>query len=157
MYVLCLTNLASHFRKTLKIGTETKQSAVGLTIYVEKLINILQANWRLFSTIDVLVCSLGQNDTTAEKFEIMKELWNASLRCTTLDVEQSMEDTQNYCEKMNIAHILYIKESEPGVVRLKSWVKDRYKEQFYFYFFCSHLALVFLMPDYHIYLMAQVP
>lgn len=62
---------------------------------------------------------------TSEKLKIMKDLWTAEIRSTILDVEQSLEETQDYCEKMNVSHIVYVKESEPGVARLKSWVKDR--------------------------------
>lgn len=122
-------NLIAQFRKALNKEKKTKQSAAGLTIYVDKLVSTLQINCQLFKTVDVLVCSVGQSEMMNEKLKIMKDLWAAEIRSTILDVDQSLEETQDYCEKMNVSHIVYVKESEPGIVRLKSWVKDRFYEK----------------------------
>ncbi|XP_065212792.1 eIF-2-alpha kinase GCN2 isoform X2 [Planococcus citri] len=122
-------NLIMQYRNALNVIKETKQSAVGLSIYLDRLGNALQPEYHHFSTVDVLVCSVGSSNLIDEKLKIIKELWTAEIRSTILNVEQSLEETQEYCCKMKIPYILYLKETEPGMIRLRSWTREKLHEK----------------------------
>lgn len=72
----------------MNVIKDTKQSAAGLTIHLDRLTNVLQTECQHFSTVDVLVCSVGTSSIIGEKLKLMKELWAAEIRSTILDAEQ---------------------------------------------------------------------
>ncbi len=80
--------MSRYCRNVLNISKETGQSAVGLSLFLDKIICSLQTDSQVFSTVDVVVCSIGKSINEQEKLKIMKDLWSAEIRSTILDVEQ---------------------------------------------------------------------
>lgn len=121
-------SLINMFRQ-LDATKECSQYAAGISLSLDKIVSALQADNYKASTLDVLVCSLGQNSMTREKVGILKELWNAGIKSSLLDTTQSLEDIQNFCMEMCIHNIVMLKDTDPGAVRVRTLVKDRFQEK----------------------------
>lgn len=76
------------FREALNITTESKNSVFGVTICLEKFASSLPKELLVLPFVDVIVCSLGQNEMLKEKLKLMKELWSAKIRSTVICSEE---------------------------------------------------------------------
>lgn len=58
-------------------------------------------------------------------FKILKDLWAAGIRCSVLET-QTLEETQEQCTELHVPHIVILQDTEQGIVRVRSWEKDRF-------------------------------
>jgi translation initiation factor 2-alpha kinase 4 len=113
--------LVAHFRH----GSEAHQcpGAVGASIAVEKIVSAVSADEEvtLPCTCDVLVCSASQTSMLNERMRIVRELWAAGIRATLMynsPAQFTLEDIQDYCKEAEIPHLVFLKEYDPGVVKV---------------------------------------
>uniref|UniRef100_A0A1B6C0L6 non-specific serine/threonine protein kinase n=1 Tax=Clastoptera arizonana TaxID=38151 RepID=A0A1B6C0L6_9HEMI len=121
--------LVSTFRLALEGTREGSQCAIGFNLSLDKLVAALQVEEHKLSSLDVLICSIGQNRMTREKLTILRDLWAARIRCFLIDSFENLEEIQNLCLEVNIPHIIMLKDKEPPYVRVRSWKKDRFHER----------------------------
>ncbi|XP_046402509.1 eIF-2-alpha kinase GCN2 [Ischnura elegans] len=138
-HILDLTGMSSR---------EVNQSAVGISLSLEKVALAIHhqqqgldgaGEWSgsgsptllpKLSPLDVVVCCMGQICTlTREMARIVHDLWSAGIRTSALDSVQNVEDIQDYCQDLGIPHIVILKDTETGAVRVSTWEKDRYNER----------------------------
>ncbi|XP_049955903.1 eIF-2-alpha kinase GCN2 [Schistocerca serialis cubense] len=129
--------MLAKFRHTLELtGLATRgmtQSAAGVSISLDKIVLALQEARAVLSgaasTVDVVVCSLGQRFLFKQKASIAKELWAHGVQTLLLDSMQTLEEVQDYCREMSVPHFIMLKDCEVESVRVRSWEKDRFQER----------------------------
>ncbi|XP_071450666.1 eIF-2-alpha kinase GCN2 isoform X2 [Hetaerina americana] len=145
-------SLLTSYRRILDLtgmsSREVNQSAVGISLSLEKVALALYhqqqgldgaGEWSgsgsptllpKLSPLDVVVCCMGQICAmTREMARIVRDLWSAGIRTSAMDSMQNFEDIQDYCQDLGITHIVILKDTETGSVRVSSWEKDRYNER----------------------------
>ncbi|KAF5298737.1 hypothetical protein FQR65_LT09606 [Abscondita terminalis] len=114
------------------LNKEIQQTAVGISISLDKLLQALQeedeSDFLNVSSLDAVVCSLTTKVSIKEKFRVLKDLWSAGIRCTLIE-STNLEEIQELRAELNSPHIIMLKESEQGMVRICSWDKDRFQEK----------------------------
>ncbi|XP_017783992.1 PREDICTED: eIF-2-alpha kinase GCN2 [Nicrophorus vespilloides] len=125
-------NMIRTYRNTVVQDNESsmdiKQSAVGVSISLDKLTSAMQKNqddMTNFAYLDVAVCSLGTNAFIKEKSKVLKDLWCAGIRCTLIDAS-TLEEIQEQCNELKVPHVIILKDSE---VKIKSWDRERFFEK----------------------------
>ncbi|XP_050296030.1 eIF-2-alpha kinase GCN2 isoform X2 [Anthonomus grandis grandis] len=124
--------MIAHYRRIMeqaegKGAKEIQQSAVGISISLDKLVQAVQKqdNEPLpkLNALDVIVCSVGCNQFVQEKAKILKDLWAAGVRCALIECSNTV-DCQEQLMEVGVSHAIILKDNEQGTVRLKSWEKD---------------------------------
>lgn len=64
------------------------QSAVGVSVSLDKLATALAADQCGVAPVDVVVCSVGTSATTRDKLTLTRDLWTAGVRTYLLDSNQ---------------------------------------------------------------------
>lgn len=59
---------------------------------------------------------------------MLKDLWELGLKCSCVEMT-NVDDIQEWWSEMHVPHFIILKETEPGVVRIRSWESDRFHEQ----------------------------
>lgn len=60
--------------------------------------------------------------------QILKDLWELGLKCNYIEGTNA-DDIQEQWLDLHATHFVILKESEPGVVRIRCWESDRFHEQ----------------------------
>ncbi|XP_065208676.1 eIF-2-alpha kinase GCN2-like [Planococcus citri] len=108
-------------KQDCEIKRRARQSAVGLTIYLDQFVDMLGPENKFLSKFEVLVCSANANELLKEKLDLAKKLWAAKIRCTVSYVEhKSLEEIQGYCREMKIHYILFLEKTKLDKVTLCS-------------------------------------
>ncbi|KAK5647909.1 hypothetical protein RI129_002801 [Pyrocoelia pectoralis] len=114
------------------LNKELQQSAVGISISLDKLVQALQEEGDFVQTttssLDAVVCCLSNKISPREKFRVLTDLWSASIRCCLIEAT-NMEEIQEQCAELNVSHVIMLKETEKGAVRIRSWDRDRFQEK----------------------------
>ncbi|XP_054261632.1 eIF-2-alpha kinase GCN2-like isoform X1 [Macrosteles quadrilineatus] len=105
------------------------QSAVGVSVSLDKLATALAADQCGLAPVDVVVCSVGTSATTRDKLTLTRDLWTAGVRTYLLDSNQNLEEIQNFAQELCVPHIVMLKDTDPGFVRIRTLNKDRFQEK----------------------------
>lgn len=54
----------------------------------------------------------------------MRTLWSAGIRCAMIEAT-NIEEIQEQCGELRVPHVVMLKDSEQGTVRVRSWERDR--------------------------------
>lgn len=118
--------------KGLPLKKGIRQSAVGISISLDKLVQSLQQEpcsvIENLSCMEVGICSLGSKDLLKEKARILKGLWAQDVRCCVLDIT-NLQDVDETCLELNCPHIILMKDSEDRNVIVRSREKDRFNDK----------------------------
>lgn len=144
-------NMIADYRNLMEqanmLSKDLHQSAVGVSISLDKLAQALQEGLGFEGSktefLDVVVCSLGSKSLLREKakvliviirftenflltyiYQVLKTLWSAGIRCCLIEAN-NIEEIQEQCNELKVPHVVLLKESEQGSVRIRSWEKDR--------------------------------
>lgn len=115
------------------VPKDIKQSGVGISISLDKLVQALQEEQLLqnefenVNNLDVLVCSIGSKPMVLEQCKILRDLWAAGIRCSLID-SNGLDDIEEQSRELNVTHNIILKESEKGTVLVRSWERDRFQE-----------------------------
>lgn len=127
-----ICNYRNIMEKGSLITKTTPQSAVGISISLDKLIQTLQKEQFLeiynISCVDCLICSLGSKLLQKEKAKVLKELWAVGIRCALIDAA-NLEEVDEQCIELNCQHVVLLKESEKGSVIIRSRERDRFHDK----------------------------
>ncbi|XP_075223291.1 eukaryotic translation initiation factor 2 alpha kinase Gcn2 [Lycorma delicatula] len=133
----CLIQLFRQMLDGSKDVTQYHQYAAGISLSLDRLVSALQVDKStspnsaqvshnsvsspLYSSgvLDAVVCSLGQNVRRNELLSILRDLWASNIRCSVNDT-QNLEEIQSVCMEMHIPHIVLLKDTDPGYVRVRS-------------------------------------
>ncbi|KAG5896432.1 hypothetical protein JTB14_022511 [Gonioctena quinquepunctata] len=114
------------------LSRELKQSAVGVSISLDRLVQALQREQSeempKVQNLDVVVCSVGSKRMVQEKTKILRSLWNANIKSASIE-STNIEEIQEQVNDLKVNHIVMLKDNEHGVVRVRSWDKDRFQEK----------------------------
>ncbi|CAH0391950.1 unnamed protein product [Bemisia tabaci] len=123
-------SLIASFRQLVRCSTDISLSAAGISLSLDRFVTALLPELKTLAITDVLICSVGQNSMAQEKLSVAKDLWSAGVRCCSISESvSSLEEVQAKCSEMNVRHIVMLKESEPGSVRIRTRIKDRFQEK----------------------------
>uniref|UniRef100_A0A8D8LTM2 non-specific serine/threonine protein kinase n=2 Tax=Cacopsylla melanoneura TaxID=428564 RepID=A0A8D8LTM2_9HEMI len=128
-------NLISFFKTMLDVSPDSSspQCGAGLSLSLDKLVSAgssVPCSSTPNSTCDVLLYSIGKG-MLHTRLNIVRDLWQAGVRCTVLEQQEDFESIQSYCLSSRIPCIVFLKESEPGLARLRTLGKDsnRFQEK----------------------------
>ncbi|KAF5288488.1 hypothetical protein FQA39_LY15417 [Lamprigera yunnana] len=114
------------------LNKEIQQSAVGISISLDKLVQALQEESESesvnVSSLDAVMCSLSSKVSVKERFRILKDLWSAGIRCILIEAV-NLEEIQELRTELNVPYVIMLKDSEQGVVRICHWDKDKFQEK----------------------------
>lgn len=106
-------------------GTQAQHcpSAVGVSIAVEKIVSAVSndESINLPCACDVLVCSTSEASMLTERMRIVHELWSAGIPATLMydsPAQLTLENMQEYCRETGIPHLVFLKEQDPGFVKV---------------------------------------
>ncbi|XP_026672144.1 uncharacterized protein LOC108628228 [Ceratina calcarata] len=127
--------MLNSFKKILEptemASKEIKQYGAGISISLEKLVSAVSEMTDSLDCkygIDVAISCIGNRNREKEMIDLLKELWNLGLRVTILDIP-SLEEILEHCRENSINHVILLKSSEMGSVRIQSWERDRFQEK----------------------------
>ncbi|XP_077285683.1 eukaryotic translation initiation factor 2 alpha kinase Gcn2 isoform X2 [Arctopsyche grandis] len=133
-------SMLCNLRKTLqRVDLNSKsevpsQAAAGISLSLERLVQGAMASVEDDSFInstscDVCVCSTSSSKaSTKEKAEIVRTLWNAGIKANLIETV-NLDEIQDICRDFSTTHIIIVTESEQGMVRVRSWERDRFQER----------------------------
>lgn len=111
-------------------SNKENQSAVGVSIAVEKIISAMIENEQISSEIDVLVCSVGTKSMIKDKCMILQDLWANGIRSYVIyDAAQSLEEITEFCQNYKILHIIILKDGETGIIKIQTIDKEKFFEK----------------------------
>lgn len=114
------------------LSKDLHQSAVGVSISLDKLAQAVQecsmSDLVNHEFLDVVVCSLGSKSLIKEKSRILRNLWSTGIRCCVIEAN-NIEEIQEQCSELKVPHVIMLKDSEQGSVRVRSWERDRFQEK----------------------------
>lgn len=106
-------------------GTQAQHCpcAVGVSIAVERIVSAVSndESINLPCTCDVLVCSTSETSMLNERMRIVRELWSAGIPATLMydsPAQFTLEEMQDHCRETGIPHLVFLKEQDPGSVRV---------------------------------------
>ncbi|KAF7284929.1 hypothetical protein GWI33_017408 [Rhynchophorus ferrugineus] len=108
--------------QTNMITKDIQQSAVGISISLDKLVQAIQREeleepLRL-DPLDTVVCSIGSNELLKEKTRILKYLWSMGIKSCMLE-ETSAVDVQEQLIRIGVPQAFIFKDSD--TIRVKTW------------------------------------
>lgn len=126
-------NMIAEYRNIMEqanmLSKDLHQFAVGVSISLDKLAQAVQESFGThLEFLDVVVCSLGTKSLVKEKAKVLKSLWSAGIRACLIEAN-NMEEIQEQCNELNVPHVVMLKDSEQGTVRIRSWERDRFQEK----------------------------
>lgn len=126
-------NMIADYRNIMEqanmLSKDFHQSAVGVSISLDKLAQAVQESSAAnFEFLDVVVCSLGTKLLMKEKAKVLKSLWSAGIRSCLIEAN-NMEEIQEQCNELKVPHVVMLKDTEQGTVRVRSWERDRFQEK----------------------------
>ncbi|XP_034249523.1 eIF-2-alpha kinase GCN2 isoform X2 [Thrips palmi] len=122
--------MISSFRQALDrsgmLRPGTCQSAVGVSICMDKVVTLLHDSGETVHAADVVLCFSG-NLTASEAALVAKDLWGAGIKCLLLD--NTEQDIEEYCQEMEVPLMIMLKEGDTNSLHVRSWEKDRLQEK----------------------------
>ncbi|XP_030764956.1 eIF-2-alpha kinase GCN2 [Sitophilus oryzae] len=108
--------------QTNMITKDVQQSAVGISISLDKLVQAIQKEdseeLPKVTTLDTVVCSVGSNHLLKEKIKMLKCLWRHGIKSSLIEETNSVE-VQEQLMKIGVPHAFIFKDNDQ--VRVKSW------------------------------------
>lgn len=132
------------------LSRDVQQSAVGISISLDRLVQALQKEQVDF--LDVVVCLVGtkhliRDATKVDKFliflqffwkielvlvcyyffvlnQVLRSLWAAGIRSSLMEAP-NIEEIQEQLNELKVSHAIILKDNDQGTVRVRSWDKDR--------------------------------
>ncbi|XP_025409124.1 LOW QUALITY PROTEIN: eIF-2-alpha kinase GCN2 [Sipha flava] len=121
----CYDKLISSFRRNLDVNNDIKQTALGISLSLDKLAALFPTE---SSEIDVILCSACSNSImTEEKLNIARDLWKMGIKTLVLDVEQTLEQIQDYCQELYVTNIVMLKETKSVILR--RLMEDKFQDK----------------------------
>ncbi|XP_028967495.1 eIF-2-alpha kinase GCN2 [Galendromus occidentalis] len=122
-------NIVNSFRK----GADRQEQllvykAVGVSFSVDNFVR-LATEYDKTSYVDSVLCSTGHDPMNIERFELLRSLWTNNLSCTTMNPALSVEEVSQQCRDTNVNLVLLLKDTEPGMVKVRSFEKYKYGEE----------------------------
>ncbi|XP_064601948.1 eIF-2-alpha kinase GCN2-like [Liolophura sinensis] len=122
--------MISQFHTPMLTDTSTVQHGVGVSVAFDKVVNAMIEYQEPQSASDILVCTIGHKAMLKERLNVVRDLWSAGLRAEVLyEALQTLEDIQERCKTLSISHIVILKDSETGHVKVRSVEKDKVTEK----------------------------
>lgn len=126
-------NMIAEYRSIMEqanmLSKDLHQYGVGVSISVDKLAQAVQESFGTqFEFLDVVVYSLGSKSLVKEKTKVLRSLWSAGIRACLIEAN-NMEEIQEQCNELKVPHVIMLKDSEQGSVRVRSWERDRFQEK----------------------------
>ncbi|XP_044265056.1 eIF-2-alpha kinase GCN2 [Tribolium madens] len=109
------------------LSRDIRQSAVGISLSLDKLVQAVD-DLPSLEVLDVAVCSVGTKQLLKEKTQILRNLWSVGVRCAMIEAT-NIEEIQEQCGELRVPHVVMLKDSEQGTVRVRSWERDRFQEK----------------------------
>lgn len=102
-------------------------SGAGLSFALDKILNVLSAcHAEDTKQTDVVVCVSGARPVLRDVTQILRSLWLASIQCAVVQANNPEE-----CQDMakDLGAIYYIVYTDDGILRVRSWINDRFEER----------------------------
>lgn len=78
------------------------------------------------STTDVVVCVTGARPNLREITPILRSLWSAGIQCALVE-SNGPEEGQDMAK--DLGAVYYVIFTEDGILRLRSWINDKFEER----------------------------
>ncbi|RZC35247.1 Pkinase, RWD and/or tRNA-synt His domain containing protein [Asbolus verrucosus] len=129
-------SMITSYRKIMEAanvhGKEIQQLAVGISLSLDKLVQAVIReqcdDLPKMEFLDVAVCSVGSKPLLREKTKVLRNLWAAGIRCALIEATNN-EEIQEQCGELKVPHVVMLKDSDQGTVRVRSWERDRFQEK----------------------------
>lgn len=121
-----LTRKQAHNRG-VTIPNRNSQSGAGLSFALDKILSVLSAtHTEDTKTTDVVVCVSGIRPNFRDVTQILRALWSSGVQCAIVQANNP-EDGQDMAK--DLGAIYYIVYTEDGILRVRSWINDRFEEK----------------------------
>ncbi|OQR66098.1 eukaryotic translation initiation factor 2-alpha kinase 4-like [Tropilaelaps mercedesae] len=125
----CYDNLVNRFRVRLKRQEVLLQHrAVGVSFTVDRLAK-LAAEFDKVPYVDSVVCTTAQKAMNRESVIVLRALWLGAVGSTTMNPTLSVEEVSQICREINVNHLLLLKDTDPEMVKVRTFDKDKYSER----------------------------
>ncbi|KAJ8925528.1 hypothetical protein NQ315_009367 [Exocentrus adspersus] len=126
-YDSMITWYRSKLEQANMLGKGIQQSAVGVSISLDRLVQALQKEQ--VDLLKVAVCSVDTKNTVVETTKVLRSLWAAGIK--TVSVEGgSVNEIQEGLNELKASHSIFI--NDQGIARLRNLDKDtRFQEKLY--------------------------
>lgn len=102
-------------------------SGAGLSFALDKILIALSASHADDAkTTDVVVCVSGIRPNLRDVTQILRALWSSGIQCAVVQANNA-EDGQDMAK--DLGAIYYIVCTEDGILRVRSWINDRFDEK----------------------------
>lgn len=102
-------------------------SGAGLSFALDKILGVLSASHTdTMHRIDVVVCVSGIRPNFRDVTYILRTLWSFNIQCAIVHAS-SIEDGQDMAKDLGATY--YIISTEDGILRVRSWLNDRFEER----------------------------
>lgn len=102
-------------------------SGAGLSFALDKVLGILSAtHCDNTQRTDVVVCVLGSRPNFRDVTHIVRTLWSNQIQCAIVQ-STNIEDGQDMAK--DLGAIYYIISTDDGILRVRSWLNDRFEER----------------------------
>lgn len=102
-------------------------SGAGLSFALDKILTALSASHADEArTTDVVVCVSGIRPSLRDVTQILRALWSCGIQCAVVQANNA-EDSQEMAK--DLGAIYYIVCTEDGILRVRSWINDRFEER----------------------------
>lgn len=102
-------------------------SGAGLSFALDKILNVLNAcHAEDPKQTDVVVCVSGARPQLRDVTQILRSFWLAGIQCSVVQANNPEE-----CQDMakDLGAIYYIVYTDDGILRVRSWINDRFEER----------------------------
>ncbi|XP_060526951.1 eIF-2-alpha kinase GCN2 isoform X2 [Cylas formicarius] len=135
-------SMISYYRGVMEQGNKLKkevsQSAVGISIRVDKIVQAVQQSVKeeelpKTDPVVIILSYTSSSNLVKETRRIQKSLWNAGIRCFVVH-DVGDDEIQEKVNFVKMAHVIILSDNEHGIVRVKSYdgdTKDRFQEKRY--------------------------
>lgn len=102
-------------------------SGAGLSFALDKILSVLNASHTDDAkTTDVVVCVSGIRPNFRDVTQILRALWSSGIQCAVVQANNP-EDGQDMAK--DLGAVYYIVYTEDGILRVRSWINDRFEER----------------------------
>lgn len=102
-------------------------SGVGLSFALDKILSVLNAsNAEDTKTCDVVVCVSGMRPNIRDVTQILRSFWSTGIQCAVVQANNPF-DGQEMAKELGA--IYYVVHTEDGILRVRSWINDRFEEK----------------------------
>lgn len=126
-YDSMIKSFRSIVEQATMLSLNIQQSGVGVSIALDKVVQAIQKESEEIVRQDyynVVVCSVGIKPLLKEKTQILKRLWSIGIRYVLVE-GASEEEVQEPVNELKVAHVIVLKDSDQGTVRVRSCCHDK--------------------------------